>query len=177
MDKNKIIVDFLVIPTNEPKYLVISDASYWGRITDTTTIVEIITPGSSKPVVHYFAQGKQNIFNSINLEVSVDEDVKVDLPDGIYQITLKGSPDTYKKTRSYLKTDKIRLDIYKLYLNLSNDVNNWSEEELDYITRIEMLITKSEVFTIENKFKEANITYNQARMLVDEYNKKWESKQ
>jgi hypothetical protein len=38
----------------------------------------------------------------------------LDLPDGIYDVTIKGSPDTFQKNRQYLRTTKTQLELDKL---------------------------------------------------------------
>jgi len=169
MDKSDILVDFLVIPSNEPKYLVVCDASYWGRIKNKTTIIEVTTPGAKEPITHYYKQEKVQILNSFNLGVSYDSKKSVELPDGIYKLTVKGSPDTYNKTRTYLKTDKLRLRLYKMYTDLSLNISDWDDEYKKLLQTIEMVITQAEAFGANGENKKANSAYKQAKKLLDKY--------
>lgn len=114
---DRIHLDFQIIPTGDPKTLVVMDVSTWGVIEDKPAIIEIIPPGSSKKKVYNFVKGKSNVFNSSNLLMS-SVGTHADLNDGIYSITVTGSPDTYCKQRYYLKTDKFQLELDKLYMSL-----------------------------------------------------------
>ena len=120
-DFSKINLFFQVEPTHEPKTLRVVDESDWGILGRRKSIIEIITPGASEPVTHFLAKNQVNIFNSKSLEINCDaKDFNfIDLPDGIYDITIKGSPSSYFYSRKYLKTDLIQLKLDKLYVKVA----------------------------------------------------------
>jgi hypothetical protein len=111
------IIDFFVYENNDPRTLVVADNSTWKHLVDKPTIIEITLPGYTEPcVTHYFEQGAKNSFNSNTLYsncVSCKKPSYDYLPDGVYTLTVKGSPDTFQETIKYLKTDAINLELQK----------------------------------------------------------------
>lgn len=140
---DKIQLDFQLFSTGDPKLLIIIDTSIWSFIEDKTAIIEITPPGIENPIVYNFLKGKTNVFNTSNLYLS-PIGVYNDLPDGLYKITIKGSPDSFCKHRNVLKTDKTRLELYNLYASLGLDVNNLDQEVYEKIKEIKLFIEASE---------------------------------
>lgn len=138
---DKIKIDFQFFSTGDPKLLVISDTSVWSYIEEKPAIIEIVSPNSYAAVVYNFVKGKNNIFNSSNLMLSPVAVYK-DLPDGLYKVTVKGSPDSFCKTRDILKTDQTTLALYQLYLSLGFDEKN--KDVLKIIRENKLLIEASE---------------------------------
>lgn len=145
IDKTK--VDFQILDSKDPKYLNIIDYSVWGQLEDKTTIVEVTVPGEETPRVHYFKQGQLNVMTSVNLGLTcIDEcgEVElVDLPDGIYTITVKGSPDSYNKTRKYLRTELTELDLDIIFINSNLLCKNKDVDVINLITDIKFLLDAS----------------------------------
>ncbi len=100
--------------------LIVTDFSDWKHIDQKPSIIEITLPGAISFITKYFDKYKVNRFNSLDLEVncqsSCDDTELVGLPDGIYTITVKGSPDTFRREYKYLKTDSFQLELDKVYL-------------------------------------------------------------
>ena len=136
---DKINIDFQIIPTGDPKLLVVADTSVWGAIEDKPSIIEIKVPNSDKVVVHYFEKNKLNIFNTSNLLLSSIGTYN-DLSDGIYSITVKGSPDSFCKSRDFLKDDKTKLEMHKLYISLGFDKDDKTKRLKEQIYEIDMLV-------------------------------------
>ncbi len=145
---DNINLDFQVISANNPKVLIVMDTSVWGAIEDKPAIIEIIVPGSNKVRTYNFVKGKSNVFNSSNLLITSTE-IQSDLNDGIYSITVKGSPDTlYCTQRYFLKTDKFQLALDKLYMSLG--IYNKDAEvtkQRSEILKIDSLVKTAESFT------------------------------
>ena len=141
-------IDFQIIPTLDPRYISIADYSTWGQLENRPSIVEVIIPGEELPKVHYFKQGQLNIINSFHLGITCLSDCGevelVDLPDGIYNITVKGSPEEYNMTRSYLRTTLTKLELDKLYINLDFNCKQVNSNLLDLLTEIEFLLKAAE---------------------------------
>lgn len=148
MTIEKINIDFQVLDTHDPRVLSIADYSEWAQISEKPAIVEIILPGTEEPVVHYFDKQKINIFNSNTLQTGCKGDCLgvelVDLPDGIYEITVKGSPDTFNKTRKYLRTELTRLDLDAIYLNLNLLCKNKDRDLMNTLIDIDLLLRSAE---------------------------------
>ena len=146
-------INFKVLDNRDTKNLVVFDLSEWATIVNKPSIIEIIVPGFSDPVTHYFGKGRLNYFNSHILGLSCGDcgDVEeVDLPDGVYDITVKGSPDTFNYHLSYLKTDKTRLELDALFMKLNFCKNEVDQDILKRIQKIDLYI----------KAAEANIRYD-----------------
>lgn len=144
----KINVDFQVYDSGDPKVFIVIDTSEWAHIENKPTIIEIISPGFDKPVVNYFDQMKVNVFNSHNLGLRCFDcqgGENADLPDGIYDITLKGSPETFNKNRKYLRTTSIQLELDELLLDLTSDCGDIKDSNLfKKYQEIQMLLRASE---------------------------------
>lgn len=133
MKSNKINIDFNVIENCNPKYITVADYSDWQHIENKPAIIEITPPGSKKCVTIYFDKHKLNVFDSESLNLSCTNDdceecELVDLPDGIYTISIKGSPDSFCNTKDYLKLDATRLELDKLLINIDKeDKQSWAK--------------------------------------------------
>lgn len=166
---DKIDLDFQVLNTGNPKILSIMDNSVWGVLEDKPTIIEIITPGSEKIRTNNFVQGKINVFNSSNLLLSPIGE-KNDLSDGIYKVTVKGSPDTFCKHRDFLKTDKMRLNLYKLYTSLGSNDSEVIKENKKKILEIDLLIRAAENLVSRGELKKAYTFFKRANKDLKNYN-------
>jgi len=171
--KEKINIDFHVLDTNDPKVFTVADYSTWGRIEKKNAIIEIITPGEEVPIVHYFNKRMINIFNSINLNINcptycTKELEFLDLHDGIYEITVKGSPDKYNRTRKYLRTEKIKLELDKLFIGLDLMCENKEQGLIDKITDIDMLLRAAESNTRYDNMCKAQELLFEAQELIKE---------
>lgn len=172
MKLERINIDFQVLKTRYPKVLSIADYSTWGVTESKPSIIEIILPGESKPVVEYFDKRKINIFNSINLNINCptgdcfDEEY-IDLPDGIYEITLKASPDKFYKTRKHLRTELTELDLDKMYINLNLICKNKDEDLADKLTNIDLLLRAAEANVRYDNICKAQELFFKAQELIN----------
>lgn len=142
----KINIDFQIVENSNPKNITIFDTSSWGHIVDKPSIIEITVPGFDKPVVHYFDKRSVNYFNSLNLSLNCEgcNDEEADLPDGIYEITVKGSPDKFYNTKSYLKTDTIRLQLDEMFTKIDFCKKDVDSTLVKSIQKIDLYIKAAE---------------------------------
>lgn len=146
---SQINIDFQILTNYNPKYLVVVDTSEWEFIKLEPAIIEITPPGFSDAVTHYFDKQKVNVFNSVNLGLNCtncgtkEHDLK-DLPDGVYQITVKGSPDTFQSTRHFLKTDNIRLQLDKAFMKFNLSCNEFDNIFLSSLQKIDFFLNAAE---------------------------------
>jgi hypothetical protein len=145
------------------------DTSSWGIIEDKPSIIEIIPPNTTTPIVHFFEKGENNIFNSSNLMLSA-VGVYNDLPDGIYRITVKGSPDTNCKHRDYLKTDKTMKELRKLYINLGFGKDHDTISKKKELQELELLIRAAEAAVACGRLKKALAFFKRVVKGVNDYN-------
>ena len=164
MAVENIVVDFQVLHTSDPTKLLVCDTSIWAHIEDKPAIIEITLP-NEKMVTHYLSP-KNNVltFNSSNLYLS--ESTNKALPDGIYKITIKGSPDTFRKTRSYIRMVKLQLDVDKLYLKEGLEV---SDDIMELASKIEFMMRAADAAIRADQKQKAIKFYKEAKKLYDNY--------
>lgn len=146
---SQINIDFQIVTNYNPKYLIVWDTSDWQLLKGKPAIIEITVPGFKSPITHYFTQNEVNSFNSINLGLSCtgcgfDETKLENLPDGIYNVTVKGSPSKFNFTRLFLKTDNLRLKLDEIYMKYSMDCSGCDSTTLGKIQDIEFMLNAAE---------------------------------
>lgn len=153
----KVNLDFQVVSSGDPKVLIVIDTSTWSGIITKPAIIEIVTPVSKVPVVHYFNKNEVNVYTSANLLTGCsDIDKLIDLPDGIYQITLKGSPDTYNICRNILRTEKTTLELDKLYIDLDLLCKYRDDQIYNTLTDIDLLLRATQAHVRYDNLEQAH---------------------
>jgi len=161
----KIDIDFSI--HSSIYYLKVVDLSVWGLIQDKPSIIEITLPGYTKCITKFFDKGKLNVFNSSILETSCEGCIDlVTLSDGIYTIKVIGSPDTYNKELKYLKTDLLRMDIDKVFVDNNDKLGDIGFQKK--LTLIEFLIKGAEAHLRLDAINMAKQNFDQAQALVEE---------
>jgi molecular chaperone DnaK (HSP70) len=167
----KVFIDFHIIPIADPKALLIVDTSQWEHIENKPSIIEITIPGAAEPITHYFDKNKINVFNSINLLVNCqlpcgcDSLIKNPLPDGVYIITVKGSPSKFNKTIKYLRTNALRLEVDKLFLDSRVKCERVTSSQRKKLDEIDFLITSAEANTRLDQIQDAQELFLKAQSL------------
>lgn len=143
---NNIHLDFEVVGTNNPKNLRIVDQSEWGILAERPAVIEILPPGLDDKVTYYLGKNQLNIFTSVTLGYNCNSGryEYEDLPDGVYDITIKGSPSSYSFNRKYLKTDSIRLNIDKVWARTYLLCDEPDEDIMEKIRNVEFLLAAAE---------------------------------
>lgn len=168
MELGRINIDFQVINSNDPALLLIGDYSDWKHIRNKPSVIEITLPGSSQAVSYNFVKGSINSFNSNNLYLGCNDCQEyTDLPDGIYTILLKGSPDTFNKKRYYLKLDKIRLELDKIYVGAGLEYDKNNKAYRDSLSTIEFYLRVAEAHTRRGNIAKAYTFFTEAANLVE----------
>lgn len=143
----KINIDFQIVDTDDPLCLIVADSSYWQLIEGKPAIIEITIPGASDPVTNTFQKNSLNIFNSINLGLTCpncDDASLTELPDGVYTIVVKGSPDSFQKEKCYLRTTLLRLELDKIYIKANLLDRTTSKDLIEKLNMINLLIRAAE---------------------------------
>lgn len=169
---NKINLSFQVINTYDPKTLQVADMSDWGMLEDRKAIIEIVVPGFKEPVVFYLAKNMINTFTSPTLGLNCNPQGScgveyLDLPDGIYDITIKGSPSKYHFNRKYLKTDILRKDLDALWIRASVLCDNRDDELMEKIKEIEYCLSSAEANTRLCNIREAHALLDKAQHIIE----------
>lgn len=168
----KPIIDFHILPIDDPRYIIVSDASLWEHIESLPAIIEITMPGSSEKITHYFQKAQLNQYQSINLyqnclaPCGCEGTELLFLPDGIYtiRVTGSGSEDFYTE-KYHLKTSQLQLKVDKLYVGLNCE--NISLDKKDKLEEIDFLIYAAEANTRLGNVKDAHDLYMKASSLAD----------
>jgi hypothetical protein len=162
-------IDFQVIPTYDPKTLLIADHSEWGAMAFREAVVEITPPGYEKPETVYWGKGQVNSFNSFILGLSCVEDCKpvfIDLPDGVYSMLLKAS-DGNRKHRMYLKTDLLRRKLDRLYVSETVSCGAGDSARKSTVRKAEFYLTAAEAHMRLGNFLESNELYCMADRIAE----------
>lgn len=169
------IIDFSVLSQSEdyfnPQILFIADTSRWLHLEDKPAIIEIQTPGSKAPVVNYFDKKAINVFSSVDLALNCptcDQFELHDLPDGIYNITLKASPSNFQKNRKYLRTTKARLELAKYLVSLNIGCESEQNKQLqEDVLQISLLLDSAEANVVFDNVQTANDEYQLAKRKIE----------
>tara|TARA_R100000656_G_scaffold123720_1_gene100610 strand:+ start:1064 stop:1609 length:546 start_codon:yes stop_codon:yes gene_type:complete len=143
-DLTQVIIDFHVFSLYDPKILTVVDNSNWLHIESEPAIIEITFPGSTKPLVFNYLKNSVNSFNSHNLLLTClsgncDDQTYIDLPDGIYTITVKGSPDTFQTTKYHLKDDRFQMKMDYILTEIGFDYHITKAEERKKVEEADFL--------------------------------------
>jgi hypothetical protein len=166
---SKIRIDFDI--KSDIYYLNVIDYSNWGLIEQKPAIIEVTLPGYSTPKVNYFNKHKNNVLTSTMLGLKCDNcpgDEQRTIDDGIYIITVKGSPETYNKTLKYLKTDLFRMRLNKLYIDSGCNCVKSDPNMFQRIVEIEFMLKGAEAHLAFDMEKEAGMLFTQAQTLLDD---------
>lgn len=166
-------VDFTVIPDFSPDTLVVGDMSVWAVAENQQSTILITPPGSTKAIANTFIKYKLNIFNSENLGLSCltpdGSHNYVNLPDGIWTINLQSSLEDLEKTRYYLKADKFRMDLDKIYIRSGLEYDRNNKKFRDDLKDIEFLTRTAAAHTRNGDFYKADRDFSEARRLLDKF--------
>lgn len=141
---NNIKLDFEVVGTNNPKVLRVVDESEWGILVNRPAVIEVKGPDMESAVSYYLGKNQLNIFTSVTLGYTCDKYEYENLPDGVYEITIKGSPSTYTFTRHYLKTDILRLNIDKVWARTNVLCDYVDDDLIEKIKKVEYIVAVAE---------------------------------
>lgn len=171
-EMNNIKLQFEVLNTFNPKTLLIADQSEWGILGNRASIIEIKRPGSEDVYTYYLGKNQLNVFNSKTLGINPGKpaDEMVDLPDGIYDITIKGSPSSYSANRKYLKTDSMRLNIDKVWARAGVLCDDEDDDVIEKIKEIEFVLTVAESSMRLGNFDTVQQLMDKAKHLLDVIN-------
>lgn len=169
----KININFSVIPTGEPTHIWVGDNSDWRGAENLPSVIEITPPGAVNSVSHTFQKYKLNIFQSVNLGMSClavcTEQNYTPLPDGIWQFTVKSGYEDIEKTRYYLKTDNLRLELDKIYTKVGLEYSKDDRQFRKDMSDMEFLLITAEAFTRQGDFYKGQRNFLEVRAILDKY--------
>jgi len=170
----KINLDFYILETGSPRIISIYDNSDWEYAEDLPSYLVIKIPGSKKDKTFSYKKGAINTLNSHNLGLSClkgncTEEEYVDLPDGIYTITVKSGFEDIESTKFYLKTDRFNIEFAKVLIKYGFEYNK-DEIFINYMTKIRLLVNDiAKAHAITGDFVKAQRYFEEAKQLLKNY--------
>ena len=164
----EIQVDFDIIQSTD-KTLWVADNSVWSYSQDKTAYILITLPGSTKQLTYTFKKEAINVFNSNNLGITcptqdcTGTDIYKEIPDGIYTIEVKSGFTGFEKTRYYLKTDRLELELAKLIVKNGFEYSPRDKDFRDRVYDIKWLIDTAKSHAKLGDFTKANRFFQEAR--------------
>lgn len=164
-------LSFQIFDSKDPKTLILADMSAWNNIKDNPATISIKIPGAENYSNYSWNKNKLNVFNSNTLHLTsvqdCDDQDYADLPDGIYQFILKGTPDDiYCTERFYLKTDQMNIEKSKMYIRAGIDFTPASEEMVKRLRKVEFYKNRAEAFAFTGDFGQAQDNFKRAKKLL-----------
>jgi len=167
----KPIISFEVISTFDSRLLIVADTSEWKHLSEETTTMDIVLPGSKRTTTNYFQKGKLNKYNSGNLSfgcVVECEDDLVSLPDGIYKLTLNVCEgNKFSKEAHYLRTVLTEIRIMKFLTGLNLDCNP-ETSCINQVIHIKLLLEGAKADVLFGNIKSAKAKFDKAVELLDD---------
>lgn len=163
-------LDIIHIPTYNVKQLAIADASRYDTqppVVGAPTI-EITPPGFDKVVLAFTVQ-TTNVFNSVTLNITEEEQA---LPDGVYQIKYSVSPAAENFVeKSLMRVDKLQEKFDEAFMTLEvmecdGPIKTQAKEAL---MRIYFLIQASIAAANECALVESQKLYKKADSMIDSF--------
>lgn len=173
MDIGAVDINFSIIPTGEPTHIWVGDNSVWRGAENLPSVIEITPPGALNPIINTFQKYKLNIFQSVNLGLSclatcTDQSYQ-SLSDGVWKFTVKSGYEGVEKTRYYLKTDKIRLELDKIYAKVGLEYNKEHKQFRRDMADMEFLLLVSSSHARLGDFYKSQRDFDEARSILDKY--------
>lgn len=149
--------------------LYIIDNSCWGIAQNLPAVIEITIPGYKTPYKDYFSK-KDTSYDSISLGLACGDSCdNIELPDGIYHILLKASPDSFNQEHFYLKPDQLIKMMDQIYVKL--DVDSCSSQCKRDLFHAVFLLKTAESALRRSNIKLASERYNDSYKIVSKLNK------
>lgn len=173
MEIGKVSIDFTIIPDFNPNTLVVGDLSRWFSAETLPAVMSICPPGSSISINQSFSKHKLNIYTSANLGLSCvvpcETQPEIDLQDGVWKLTLISGLENFEKTRYFLKTDRFRMEMDKIYIRIGLEYSKDDKKFRDDLQDIELLLQTAESHTRVGDFYKADRDFTEAIRLQRKY--------
>ena len=168
----KPFAEFTILETHEPKYLRLMDASMYYQTENNPAVIQLTPPGANEPISAYWVKNAINTFNSSNLGLSCFnscDNEYLDLPDGLWLLKLKLSPDTIYSEKYYLKTDLLELDLDKIYVKINLEYDPFDKKFREWYIQVNMFLDAAKANTRKGDIGRAKDFYDKCVSLIDQY--------
>lgn len=165
----KVNIDFQVIETQDPRRILVADTSEWLHLDKEQSSIEVTVP-KRNPKMLPFKKFAINGLTSVNLGLGCGKEGEfLDLPDGIYKITVLGCPDKFQKTRYYLQSDIAQSKLDKLFTMVDYDCKNVDKERRDKLLTLDYLLQTAKAATRKGNLPLAEDFFECALDSLDSY--------
>ncbi len=165
-------IDFIVLNTVDPKTICIGDKSAWGIAETQPAYLLVYPPGSTTSINLSFVKHNLMFLTSDNLGLSCIEQCATqkleDLDDGVWQFCLQSNYEGLNKSRYFLKTDSLRIEIDKLYIKEGIEYNPESVI-VKALEKTEWLLNVAQAAMREGDKQKAMKAFNIACKTVEKY--------
>lgn len=167
----KIKIDFQVLETHDPKFLMVGDTSEWEYAEKKPSYILITPPGSSKAYQFSFNKKSMSTFNSHNLGITCftndcEEEDYQDLHDGVYTICVKSFYEGVEKVKYYLKTDRFEVELKKTIIKNGLEYDKKDKEFRETIFEIKWQLETAKSWASEGDWVKANRFLNIAKKML-----------
>jgi len=167
-------IDYYILPTNDPKTITLLDNSHYLSLPE-KPLINVILPGFTGSVQFPYIPGGLITIDSDSLDLTenTDYDYTADLPDGVYQITMKVCPyDQLYNKKCYLKTTKFDEQFQQLLLCITPDCCEDQRKLKDEIVDIDILIQSAKAEVNLCNVEKGTLKYQVAVKKLQNLNKK-----
>lgn len=169
-------IDFYILQNNDPKSVAILDMSEYIDQPEKPK-VDVILPGFTGHVSVDYVPGSVLIMDSDMLDLTSECDYcdKPDLPDGVYQITMKICPyDELYKRKCFLKTTIFFNSLQEILLQTNLDDNSYQNRQFkNDILDLYLLIHSASADVARCNVQDGVKKYDAAVRLLNQINNKY----
>lgn len=167
---SNIYIDFEFLKTKNCKTLKVIDVSNWSISFMDAAYIEILTPGSTKEVVHILRKNLTNVFNANNLNLSdvTDYSELPSIPDGVYQVTIKRCEDDLKGVTKYFLQDCIiRCQVARKIMSIDLNCEPCRKDLIEEMQDITFFLDAAQAQVDQCNVNKAMEYYRRAVALLD----------
>lgn len=149
-------IDINISVSSSLYFLHVKDLSCWGVAENKPAVIEIKMPGYKKPISKYFDK-KDTSYDSLSLGINCGNECdKIELPDGIYDITLKASPDSFSYQTYYLKADKFQKEFDMAFIEA------FENEDISRLRELEDIVNVTSSYLRMGLVDKAGVAFQEA---------------
>lgn len=165
-------LNYSILSDNDLYQIMLIDLSDWKILESAPAVLKIVMPGSKNEIIQTWAKNRVNIINSSNIGIicpdeCTDNPKQVELPDGIYQFILEGSPTSYNKKRYYFRYNNLQLQLDKIYIKANIEYTISDKELREDLMNIHFMLEAAEAHTRNGDFVRADKCFCEAVKLVE----------
>lgn len=168
LDINTYRIDFLALSSNDTKTIVLVDTSNYLSFPE-KPLLDIVPPGYTGFIQVPYVPNSVIVLNSDTLKLTeqCEYNELPDLPDGVYQITMKVCPyDQLYTKKCFIRTSLLESQFQNLLLGITDDSIKIKKEIIDIDVLIMSAKAEANVCNIEAATEKYNIAFRKINNLL-----------